>query len=179
MSMLTQFKLFAEYNHLMNQRMLEAAGKLSEAQVTGDRGAFFKSVLGTLNHILVGNIIWLQRFQSHPTSRRALDYLGSLDRPASLDTILFGDLQSLKAARETMDNIVIDWIEGPSESALQEYLSYKNMAGSPHRKLVESLISHIFLHQVHHRGQVTTLISQSKVDFGETNILEIIDDIFA
>jgi uncharacterized damage-inducible protein DinB len=179
MSSLNQFRLFAAYNQMMNQRMLEAAGKLSEEQLKDDRGAFFRSVLGTLNHILVGDIIWLQRFQLHPASERALQYLGSLDHPESLDTILFGDLQSLKAAREKIDNIIIDWIAGLSDNDLKEYLSYKNMAGSPHRKSVESLISHIFLHQVHHRGQVTTLISQSNVDFGETDILEIIDDMSA
>ena len=176
MSILDQFRLFADYNKLMNQRMVESAGRLTEEQLKSDRGAFFKSVLGTLNHILVGDIIWLKRFHSHPASEKALEYLGTLDYPESLDTILFDDLKSLKEEREKIDEILVNWIAGMSENELSDYLSYRNMAGKPQRKLVESLISHLFLHQVHHRGQATALLSQSGIDFGETDILEIIDD---
>jgi len=70
MTTLNQFKLFAEYNKLMNHRILESANRLSEEQLKSDRGAFFKSVLGTLNHILVGDIIWLKRFRTHPASKQ-------------------------------------------------------------------------------------------------------------
>lgn len=176
MTTLDQFKLFAEYNKLMNQRIIESAGRLTEEELKSDRGAFFKSVLGTLNHILVADIIWLKRFRSHPASEKALEYLSTLDHPESLDTILFDDLMSLKEEREKIDEILINWIAGLSEGDIEDYLSYQKMAGKPQKKLVESLVSHLFLHQVHHRGQATTLISQSGVDFGETDILEIIDD---
>jgi len=57
MSNVKQIILFAEYNQLMNQRQYAAAGNLSEAELREDKGAFFKSILGTLNHILVGDII--------------------------------------------------------------------------------------------------------------------------
>ena len=176
MSTLDQFKLFAEYNKLMNRRIVESAGKLSEAQLKGDRGAFFKSVLGTLNHILVGDIIWLKRFQSHPANEKALQYLSTIEHPASLVSFLFDDLSRLKTEREKIDDVIINWIAAISDSDLNDYLTYKNMAGQEQRKPVDSLISHLFLHQVHHRGQVTTLLSQSDVDFGETDILEIIDE---
>lgn len=176
MSILDQFKLFADYNKLMNQRILESAAKLTEEQLKSDRGAFFNSVLGTLNHILVGDIIWLKRFHAHPAHQKALDYLNELDQPKSLDALLFDDVEQLKTEREKVDEIIIRWIKGLSESDIDDYLSYKNMAGIPQRKQIESLISHLFLHQVHHRGQATTLISQSGADFGETDILEIIDD---
>ena len=178
MPVLDQFKLFADYNRLMNQRIVETAGRLTDEQLRSDRGAFFKSVLGTLNHILVGDIIWLKRFQAHPAHEQALAYLDELDQPESLDALLYHDLAGLKAAREKLDEIIIDWINGLSENDLGDYLAYSNVAGKPQRKPVESLISHLFLHQIHHRGQATTLISQSGVDFGETDILEIIDDRF-
>ena len=176
MTILNQFKLFAGYNKLMNQRMLESAGRLTEEQLKSNRGAFFKSVLGTLNHILVGDIIWLKRFHSHPASAKALEYLNSIELPSSLDSLLFTDLKGLKAEREKIDEILINWIACLSEEDLKDYLSYHNVAGTAQKKLVESLVSHLFLHQVHHRGQVTTLLSQSGVDFGETDILEMIDE---
>lgn len=176
MTMLNQFKLYAEYNRLMNSRIIESAGRLTDEQLKSDRGAFFKSVLGTLNHIFVGDIIWLKRFGAHPASTKALEYLSSLDDPESLDALLFDDLKSLQSEREKIDEILINWIAGLSEDDLEDYLSYRNMAAKPQMKLVGSLISHLFLHQVHHRGQATTLLSQSGVDFGETDILEILDD---
>jgi len=175
-TILDQFRLFADYNKLMNQRIVESAGRLTEEQLKSDRGAFFKSVLGTLNHILVGDIVWLKRFQAHPPAKKALEYLGTLDYPESLDTILFEDLKSLREEREKIDEIIVNWIAGMSEDDIAGYLSYQNMAGKPQKKPVESLISHLFLHQIHHRGQATTLLSQSGVDFGETDILEMIDD---
>jgi len=179
MSTLNQFILFSEYNKLMNQRIMESANRLTMEQLKGDRGAFFKSVLGTLNHILVGDIIWLKRFALHPGNQKALEYITRLDHPASLGAILFDDLDSLRLVREKVDEVLICWITGLSESDIEACLSYKNMAGIQQNKRVESLISHLFLHQVHHRGQVTTLISQSGVDFGDTDILEIIDDLSA
>ena len=175
-SMLDQFKLFARYNRLMNRRILDAAEKLSRDDLTRDRGAFFKSVLGTLNHVLVGDVIWLQRFAMHPPSRKALEPIDAWEQPASLDTILCADLESLATRRAVIDEIIADWIAGLAESALEDRLVYRNMAGKPQNKPLASLISHLFLHQVHHRGQATTLISQSGVDFGDTDLLELIDD---
>jgi uncharacterized damage-inducible protein DinB len=178
-SALNQFNIFAKYNKLMNQRIMDSASQLSNEDLTSDRGAFFKSVIGTLNHILVGDIIWLKRFSSNPAGNKLLGYINRIDPPASLNTILFEDLNELKAERERIDELIIDWIAKLSESDIENNISYQNMAGEPQNKLLTSLISHLFLHQVHHRGQATTLISQSGVDFGDTDIIEIIADRFA
>jgi uncharacterized damage-inducible protein DinB len=70
-----QFQLFAEYNRLMNARLYDAASQLSDSDLRKDRGAFFRSVIGTLNHILVGDIIWLKRFSKHPASEAALGHI--------------------------------------------------------------------------------------------------------
>lgn len=75
MSLLSEFSLQADYNRLMNQRQYEACANLSEAQLKQDQGAFFKSILGTLNHILVGDIIWLKRFGA-PKSARLRQSIG-------------------------------------------------------------------------------------------------------
>ena len=176
MSLLNQFVLFAEYNKLMNQRIMESASQLSGEDLKADRGAFFKSVLGTLNHILVGDIIWLKRFSTHPASNKSLEYINQLSHPTSLNAILFDDLTDLKTERKRIDEIIINWVANLSENDIENCLSYHNMAGESQNRQIASLISHLFLHQVHHRGQATTLLSQSGIDFGDTDILEIIDD---
>lgn len=176
MSDINQLVLLAEYNQLMNKRQYAAASNLSETDLREDKGAFFKSVLGTLNHILVGDILWLKRFAAHSSSRDALSYFNELEKPKSLDAILFTNFDELKIAREKIDQIIIEWIKQLSDTDLTNCISYTNMAGNSFSKQFSSLINHLFLHQVHHRGQVTTLFSQCGVDFGETDLIEVIDE---
>jgi uncharacterized damage-inducible protein DinB len=174
--LLEQFKLFAVYNRLMNERLYAASGELPDAELRRDRGAFFKSVLGTLNHIMVGDIVWLQRFAGHPGSAQVLAYVSGLPRPAALSTILFDDLARLGEERARLDRLIIDWIDALSAAALEDDLTYANMSGKVYTQCYAGLISHLFLHQVHHRGQATTLLSQSGVDFGDTDLIEILRD---
>ncbi|MDH5232164.1 MAG: damage-inducible protein DinB [Gammaproteobacteria bacterium] len=173
---LKQLILLAEYNQLMNQRQYAAAGKLSDTQLREDKGAFFKSVLGSLNHILVGDIIWLKRFSTHLSSQEVLSDIIIMNKPASLDAILFENFSQLKAEREKIDAIIIKWVNQLVDTDMDECIVYTNMRGQAFSKPFSSLINHLFLHQVHHRGQVSTLLSQFALDFGETDLIEIIDD---
>lgn len=176
MSELGQLKLLAAYNQLMNQRLYAAADRLNITDLHEDKGAFFGSVMGTLNHILVGDIIWLKRFAVHPACSDALSYISGLKSPASLDALLFDDLDDLYAERQKVDEIIVQWLWQLPEAHLSDCVSYYNMAGKLFSKPLLNLINHLFLHQVHHRGQVTTLLSQSDVDFGDTDLIEIIDE---
>ncbi|MEJ2479079.1 MAG: DinB family protein [Acidihalobacter sp.] len=174
--LLEQFKLFAVYNRLMNERLYAASGELSDDELRRDRGAFFKSVLGTLNHIMVGDIVWLQRFAGHPASAQALAYVSGQPRPAALTTILFDDLARLSEERARLDRLIIDWIDALSATDLGDEITYSNMSGTVYTQRYAGLISHLFLHQVHHRGQATTLLSQSGIDFGDTDLIELLRD---
>jgi len=160
----------------MNQRQYEAAAKLSKVDLRENMGAFFKSVLGTLNHIMVGDIIWLRRFATHPASSKPLSYIMELDKPDSLDAILFSDFDRLMEEREKIDVAIINWVKGLTYDDTNECITYTNMEGKLFQKPLSSLINHLFLHQVHHRGQVSTLLSQLGVDFGETDLIEFVHD---
>ena len=175
MSLITQFRLFSVYNQLMNQRLYDAAAKLNKEQLHDNKGAFFGSALGTLNHILVGDIIWLKRFAMHAGSAEVLGAITQMPKPEKLDSIVFDDLIKLRAARERVDLIISDWIGNLVEADLDDVLAYNDTKGDPYQKPYGSLISHLFLHQIHHRGQITTLMSQFGVDFGDTDIIEIIN----
>jgi uncharacterized damage-inducible protein DinB len=78
--MKAHFDTFAQYNAWANRRLYDAAADLSDADYRADRGAFFKSMHGTLNHLLVTDRIWMQRIT------------GQGDAPDRLDAILFDDL---------------------------------------------------------------------------------------
>ena len=94
MSLKAHFDLMASYNQWMNDKVYETAGKLSPAELAEDRGAFFRSILGTLNHLVVGDRIWLNRFAMHPPSTEVLSSISKLPHPTRLDQILFEDFDS-------------------------------------------------------------------------------------
>lgn len=174
MSQLEQLSLLAEYNQLMNQRQLEAAAQLPTQALNRDAGAFFGSILGTLNHILVGDIVWLKRFAEHPKRYTSLEALRQRKRPDRLDQILYRELDELAVERKYLDGILIDWCRELQADDLDTVLEFHSMMGKPARKNLGDLILHLFLHQTHHRGQITTLLCQQGVDFGETDLVELI-----
>jgi len=168
--------LMAGYNQWMNARVYEAAGKLSQEDLAVDRKAFFGSLLGTLNHIVVGDTVWLKRFATHPARHRALDPIRSMPTPASLDQVLFNDFVPLRNHRERLDNIIKEWAASLKDADLEHTLEYTNMKQVPARRSFAWLVLHFFNHQTHHRGQATTLLSQAGQDVGVTDLLMLIPD---
>lgn len=169
-------RLLASYNQWFNGKIYDAAGELAHEKLVEDRHAFFRSILGTLNHILVGDIIWLKRFAGHPAHHRALEPIRARPRPEALDTILHEDLASLAGDRRSVDELIIAWAEEITDDDLLHPLEYRNMKGVPGRKLFGTLVLNLFNHQTHHRGQVTTLLSQEGIDVGVTDLLALIPE---
>ena len=168
--------LMARYNEWMNAKLYEAARHLSDEELAADRKAFFGSIIATLNHLVAGDTIWLRRFSAHPTNFPALAVLNDLPVPASLDQILFPDIRSLSAHRKQLDQIILDWAHSITEPDLDVVLGYTNMKNVAAKRNLFSLLMHFFNHQTHHRGQVTTLLSQAGVDVGVTDLLMLIPD---
>ena len=171
MSLKDHFELLSVYNQWMNSKIYETAGQLSVTELTKDRGAFFGSILGTLNHIIVGDTIWLKRFATHPSCLDSLQEVAGIENPASLDQVVFNDFGSLSEHRFWLDSKIINWLAELSETDLDFILSYHDTKGIPANKLYSSLVLHFFNHQTHHRGQVSTLLSQAGLNVGVTDLL--------
>ena len=166
--------LMASYNQWMNAKVYEAAGKLSSEALMADRKAFFGSLFGTLNHIVVADTIWLKRFATHPAEHVALEPVRGMAMPASLDETLFKDLATLSKRRQMLDTIIIEWAASLTEADLTHTLQYTNSKDVVWRRNFASLVFHFFNHQTHHRGQATTLLSQTGQDVGVTDLLALI-----
>lgn len=140
--MLDHFRMFADYNRWANRLTYAAAAELTDAQLRESRGAFFGSLLATLNHILVADRVWLKRFTREG------------DAPTALDTILHDDLAGLAAARAAEDERIIAWIDSLSDEQLGADLTYTPLTNPTviTQKLGPTL-AHFFNHQTHHRGQ--------------------------
>lgn len=174
MNLLNHIQLMSQYNQWMNDKVSKATAHLSEEKLLADKGAFFGSILDTLNHLVVADIIWLKRFSTHPTHHSALDSIREIAQPTSLDQILHPRFSDLTAERKKLDETIISWCNQLTESDLQHNLFYKNMKNQPAVKVFGSLLLHFFNHQTHHRGQVTTLLSQEGIDVGITDLLALI-----
>ena len=150
--MKTHLQRMAAYNRWANERLYEAAGKLSTAELEAARSGFFPSILKTLNHILVGDTVWMGR----------LDGTGS-PGITGLNQILHIEFAALKAARVAMDGRIIAFVDALPPQRLEEDLVYHTMAGDPMRTNVAQVLMHFFNHQTHHRGQAHAMLSSTPV----------------
>lgn len=171
---LEPLSLLAAYNQWMNVRLYDAAATLPHEELIADRGAFFKSILGTLNHLAVADTIWLKRFALHPTAPTVLAQLQDTPLLAALDAMPYADLHALRQRRQWLDDIIVAWVEALKPGDLDSVLEYRNTRGTAFRRPLGSLAMHFFNHQTHHRGRITTLLSQAGVDVGVTDLVALI-----
>ena len=169
--MYSDFKLLAKYNTWMNARLYQCAEQLSNEQLREDRGAFFKSVFATFNHIMVADLAWLRRFARHSSSYKGLQKLAEFPVPTALTSLPFNDWEELKAARRKLDAIIEEFAGDITSSEADEALSYGNMKRIPATKNFGDLVLHFFNHQTHHRGQITTLLTQFGLETPDTDLL--------
>jgi len=142
------YMTFAGYNAWANRRLYEAAAQLSDAEYRADKSAFFKSMHGTLNHLLTTDRIWMKRFT------------GEGEAPDRLDAILHERLADLSAARQAEDRRIVAWVGSLDEARLRGVIRYRRV--STPDAFVQPLMSaldHWFNHQTHHRGQAHVILT--------------------
>ncbi|WP_151634336.1 DinB family protein [Noviherbaspirillum aerium] len=157
-------RTMAGYNRWMNGKLYASGDRLSDEQRKSDRGAFFKSLHGTLNHLLWADFMWLGRFV-HGTP---------LEKPypkVPVGTLLHEDWDRLKTARASLDEDIARW----ADSLAMEWLAadfswYSGLTQTTRTKPAWLLVAHFFNHQTHHRGQATTLLAQFGIDPGSTDL---------
>lgn len=154
---------FAAYNTWMNRKLYAAAAQLSDAQRKADRGAFFRSIHATLNHLLFGDRVWLPRLpglaqgRAYPTAPMGVD--------------LYDDFDALRSARAALDADITAWAAALHDEQLRGDLTW--FSGVARREMTHPValcVMQMFNHQTHHRGQVTTLLKQYDIDPGPTDL---------
>lgn len=154
------FRTFAGYNAWANKRLYDAVAKLPEAEYLKSRPAFFKSIHGTLNHLLLADRIWMGRFTGRPIA------------VASLAQELHSGFDELREARTAMDRDINEWARNLIGDVLSGDLSYTSIVNpQPRTYPMWIAVTHFFNHQTHHRGQLTTLLMQRGIDPGVTDLI--------
>lgn len=148
MTQAAHYRMFGRYNGWANHRLYDAVAELSTEQYRADRGVFFKSAHGTLNHLLATDRIWMRRFT------------GEGEAPDRLDAILFETFGELRAARELEDRRIVDFVDGLDDGRIAGTIKYRRVS-SPEEfeQELAPALAHWFNHQTHHRGHVHALLT--------------------
>ncbi|MDP9034985.1 MAG: DinB family protein [Myxococcota bacterium] len=165
------YRALARYNRWMNEKIDAAASTLTDEERKRDRGAFFKSIHGTLNHLLVADRIWLGRVEGVVLEGDCLGPGGI----HSLDQELYTDFDQLRRERRATDAAIESWVAPLTAERLAAPFRYVRR-GIPFELPLWWLASHLFNHQTHHRGQITTLLMQAGRDPGVTDLLAMLHE---
>jgi uncharacterized damage-inducible protein DinB len=155
----------ARYNTWMNDKLYELAATLSDEERKRDRGAFFKSIHGTFNHLLLADRVWLGRFAGATIPDGFMGPRGI----RSLDQQLYEDFAELRRERALTDGELSSWVSQLTQERLAGPLVYMR-AGQKQESPLWWAVAHVFNHQTHHRGQITTLLAQQGCDPGVTDL---------
>jgi uncharacterized damage-inducible protein DinB len=157
-----QYVFFGRYNRWMNEKLYALAATLSDEERRRPMGAFFGSIQATLSHILLADRIWLARF-------------GAGESPSfkSMRDELYPDFDDLRRERVRTDDAIEAFVASLDDDRLMATTTYKTGRGPASHPLWYSL-THVFNHQTHHRGQVTTLFTQLGHDPGVTDMIALV-----
>ena len=155
-------QMMASYNRWQNECMLEAMESLSDADLRKDRGAFWGSILGTANHLLWGDQMWLSRLSPDATAPA----VGLKDSAKLTPT-----LGAWEAERFRTDGRFVLWAKDLKAVSLTGDLSwYSGAAGMDKRAPLSLIVTHVFNHQTHHRGQIHAMLTQAGAKTSDTDL---------
>jgi uncharacterized damage-inducible protein DinB len=158
-----QFRFLAEYNRKANLELFAILEREDPAILRKQTGIYFKSILGTLSHILLSDIAWLGRLIAKDESLRvSVGTLPSVGLPAVEDKT-WQDWAQFRSAREAVDAAYAKLIQALPEGRVEETFHYQNLKGEAQAKPLWVILQHVFNHQTHHRGQIATLLDQAGI----------------
>ena len=145
----------AQFSNWANTRLHVAASTLTSEALNRDRGAFFDSIIGTLNHVLLVDLLYRERLEGQQPSQFG-----------ALNEILHADMDSLSRAQQASDEWYLDYTSKLDESALETPVGFSTLLEQPEYWEVSHAIyfSNLFQHQIHHRGQAHNMLSQAELD---------------
>lgn len=164
-------RTMARYNAWMNRKLISKAQEMGLDRIEQDQKAFFGSIAMTFQHIMVGDLVWLSRYAAAPLFQRLTVPLSNFPTPKSLNEKIYSTWKGFAEARTRLDDILVAFADGLTSEELALELEFHTMKGDVYRTPMWQLLTHLFNHQTHHRGQITTLMMQQGFDPGVTDLV--------
>ena len=169
MNQVSLYREMARYNLQMNKNLMDFCKKLPRETLHEDKKAFFKSIFGTFNHIMVGDLIWLSRFRNIRTFH-SLSQINNYPSPTTLNQNLFNELKEFMKKRTILDETILQFTEELTQGDLDKELHFTSTKGIEYKNSFMLYLQHFFNHQTHHRGQISVLLNQQNIDVGSTDL---------
>ncbi len=151
MTAITNFQLLANFNTWANTKIFSACKELDDTKYKKDRKAFFSSIHGTLNHLLVVDRTYISRIEGKEHGLK------------SLDQILYENLFQLEEARIKEDKHLVDLVNNLSNESINKEITYKGFEMGNQTYTINLVLITLFNHQTHHRGQIHNMLSQAGI----------------
>ena len=151
MTAITNFQLLSNYNTWANTKIFSSCKKLDDTEYKKDRRAFFSSIHGTLNHLLVVDKAYISRIK------------GKDHGLISLNQILYENLLQLEEERIKEDKRLVDLVYSLSEKSIHKEITYKGFETGNTTYTINMILLTLFNHQTHHRGQIHNMLSQADI----------------
>ena len=151
MKTIANFQLLANFNTWANTKIFSSCKKLDDTEYKKDRKAFFSSIHGTLNHLLVVDRAYISRIE------------GKNHDLKSLDQILYENLFQLEEARIKEDKRLVDLVNNLSKESINKEITYKGFDTGNQIYTINLVLITLFNHQTHHRGQIHNMLSQTGI----------------
>lgn len=132
--------LIYDYNDWANKRILHAAEKLRQEELTQELPMSWHSILETLSHILSAEWVWRMRCQGSSPA-------------ALLDPDQFSTLEVLRKRWDEEEAAMRGFLEGLSDADLDRIVDYKNTQGKPFRRVLWQILLHVVNHGTQHRAE--------------------------
>ena len=163
MTTITNFQLLANFNTWANTKIFFSCKELDDTEYEKDRKAFFSSIHGTLNHLLVVDRAYIFHIEGKDHGLK------------SLDQILYENLFQLEEARIKEDKRLVDLINNLSEESIHKEITYNGFETGKNTHTINTILITMFNHQTHHRGQIHNMLSQAGIKPPQIDIPDFIE----
>lgn len=162
----------AEYNRDATEKLIGVLRSVDERILGEDQGSYYKSVLGTLEHIAGGELLFLKRFDGYTPHALPAAHRFIAEDIDALKSAMKGKSDAVFATLQEANALLVDFVKKISVAELSKRVSYTTMKGEKLERDYWNMIVHIVNHATHHRGEISVLLDRKGIanDFSGFNL---------
>lgn len=142
-------RMLAQYKAWADRVMFDGVAALPPGEAEKERKTLFKTMIGTLNHIYVVDLIWQAHLEGHDHGFKARN------------VVVHADLAALRAAQDKLNDWIIDWAKAQTDATLDEAVSFIFVNGNQGTMKRSEIFLHLVTHGSYHRGWVAEMFFEA------------------
>jgi uncharacterized damage-inducible protein DinB len=168
------YGLLAEYNGNANRILLDVLEKAPPELITKEAGSWYGSILGLLNHILRSDLGYLARIRTSRPELKSLSAPAAAYDPATAPKQLYGNFADLARRRRQVDEVFHALGAELTDDILVGEVRSTNPKGESESFALWEVLSQLFNHQTHHRGQVSQILDAAKIEHDFSSVTTVV-----